>query len=226
MISRKFLLKLTEKWPVKVLSVAAALIISVFHRINTLETRFFSAPLRIEHNDILVPASSYTQVIRVGLRGDSNDIHSILEDDLEIYIDLKRFTSEGNYRIPVQVRRKGSALGVEPIEISVDPIEITVRLENKINRNINIMPVFRGIVADGYELTSQFLNPTSVIAEGPRSYMEILHGFNTGVIDLDGRYEDFSVMVNIINDDPLVVIYGNSMIEYRGIIRRIARERP
>ena len=226
MISRKFLLKLTEKWPVKVLSVAAALIISVFHRINTLESRFFSSPLRIEHNEVFVPASSFTQVIRVGLRGETSNIHSILEDDIEIYIDLKRYTSEGNYKIPVQVRRKGSALGADPVEISVDPIEITVKLEKKISRNINISPVFRGIIAGGFELTSQFINPTSVIAEGPRSHLETLYELNTGIIDLDGRYEDFSVMVNIINDNPLIVLFGNSMIEYRGTIRRISRERP
>ena len=226
MVSRKFLLKLTEKWPVKVLSVAAALIISVFHRINTLESRFISTQLQIEHNEILVPASSYTPVIRVGLRGETGNIHSVLEDDIETYIDLKRYTSEGSYRIPVQVRRKGSALGIDPIEISVDPIEIAVRLENKISRNINISPIFRGVVAEGFEMTSQTINPTSVIVEGPRSYMEPMLEINTGIIDLDGRFEDFSVMVNIINDNPLIVIYGNNMIEYRGTIRRISRDRP
>ena len=226
MISRKFLLKLTEKWPVKVLSVAAALIISVFHRINTLEARFFSAPLRIEYNNTLVPASSYTQIVRVGLRGEKNNIFAVLEDDIETYIDLKRYTAEGNYRIPIQIRRKGSALGVDPIEISVDPIEVTIRLENKVSRNISITPVFRGIVADGYELTSQFINPTGVIAEGPRSYLESLYEINTGIIDLDGRFEDFSVMVNILNNDPLINILGNSMVEYRGTIHRIMRDRP
>ena len=206
------------------LSVAAALIISVFHRINTLETRFFSTPLRIEQNELLVPANSYTQIVRVGLRGETNVIHAIFEDDIETYIDLRRYTSEGSYRIPVQIRRKGSAIGVDPIEISVDPVEITVRLENKISRNINVTPVFQGIIANGYELTGQFINPTSVIAEGPRSYLETLHEFMTGTIDLEGRYEDFSVMVNIINDDPLIIIHGNKMIEYRGTIKHIVRE--
>ena len=224
MNSRKLLLKITEKWPVKVLSVAAALILSVFHRVNTLESRFFSSPLSVEFGDALIPASSYTQVIRVGLRGEGSSIHPILEDDIETYIDLKKYANEGLYRIPVQIQKKGSALGVEPLEISVDPIEVTIRLENKVSRNINIMPVFRGAVAEGYELTGQSIIPAGVLAEGPRSSVEPLHEFNTGIVDLDGRYEDFSVMVNIINDDPLIVIHGNRMIEYRGTIRRIVRE--
>jgi len=223
LINRKLLEKITEKWPVKALSVAAALILFVFHRMNTLESRFFSAPLTIETNDIFVPANSFTGVIRVGLRGEANSIFPILEEDIETYIDLGRYTSEGLYRIPVQIRRKGSALGIQPLEVSVDPIEISVRLERKTIRNINIAPVFEGNVAEGYELTSQSIVPDVVIAEGPRSGIEALYEFSTGTIDLNGRYEDFSVIVNIINNDPLIVIHGNRMIEYKGTIRRIPR---
>ena len=223
MINRKQLEKITEKWPVKVLSVAAALILSVFHRMNNLESRFFSAPLGIEANGTLVPASSFTQVIRVSLRGEANSIYPILEDDIETYIDLGKYTNEGLYRIPVQIRRKGSALGVESLEVSVDPIEVSVRLEQKIIRNINVAPVFQGNVAEGYELISQSIVPATVIAEGPRSGIESLYEFNTGTIDLNGRYEDFSAIVNIINNDPLIVIHGNRTVEYNGTIRRITR---
>ena len=205
--------------------MAAALILSVFHRINTLESRFFSVPLRIESSGMLVPASPYARIVRVSLRGEPNSIYPILEEDIEAYVDLNRYANEGLYRIPVQIRKKGSALGVEPLETSVDPIEINVKLESKLSRNINVAPVFRGTVADGYELTGQLITPTTVIADGPRSAMETLYEFNTGVIDLEGRYENFSVMVNIINDEPLIIIHGNRMIEYRGTIRRIPRER-
>jgi hypothetical protein len=54
--------------------------------------------------------------------------------------------------------------------------------------------------------------------------MEAIYEFNTGIIDLEGRYEDFSVIINILNNDPLVIIHGNKMIEYRGIIRNITRD--
>ena len=229
MISRKFLDKITDKWPVKVLSVAAALIISVFYRMNTLESRFFTVPLRIEYGNMpaaaaLVPVSSYTHIIRVGLRGEATSIFHILEDDIEAFIDLSRFTNEGAYRIPVQFRKKGNALGVDPLEITVDPIEIHLRLENKVSRNINVSPVLQGTAAQGYELTSQSLFPASVIAEGPRSSMEAIYDFKTRTIDIEGRFENFSVIVNIINNDPLVIIHGNEMIEYRGTIQRIIRE--
>jgi len=224
MNSRELLAKITEKWPVKILSVAAALLISLFYKMNTLETRFFSVPLRIESAGILVPASSYPQTVKISLRGENNSIFPILEEDIEAYIDLSKYSFEGSYRIPVQIRKKGSALGIEPLEITVEPADIHVRLENKISRTVKISPSFRGFIAEGYEMTSQLIIPASITAEGPRSNVEALYEFNTAIIDLEGRNEDFSVMINILNNDPLIVTHGSRMIEYRGTVQKIARE--
>jgi len=220
--NRELFARITEKWPVKILSVAAALLISLLYKMNTLESRFFSVPLRVESANVLVPASSYPQAVKVNLRGEKNSIFPIHEEDIEAYIDLGKYTFEDSYRIPVQIRKKGSALGIEPLEITVEPADIHVRLENKISRDIKISPSFRGFLAEGYEMTSQLITPDTITVEGPRSNVEALHEFNTAVIDLNERRGDFSVMTNIINNDPLIVTHGSRMIEYRGTIRQTA----
>jgi YbbR domain-containing protein len=191
---------------------------------STLDTRFFSAPLHIESANTLVPASSYPQTVRINLRGENNSIFPILEEDIEAYIDLSRYSSEDSYRIPIQIRKKGSALGIEPLEITVEPVDIFVRLENKISRSIRISPSFRGFIAEGYEMTNQSISPSSITAEGPRTNVEALSEFNTAPVDLEGRSVDFSVMVNIINNDPLIVMRGSRMIEYKGTIQQINGE--
>ena len=224
MTRAKLLAMITEKWPVKVLSLAAALIISVFYRMNTLETRFFTVPLIIISSETLIPTGSFTGSVRISLRGEADGIQPILEEDIEAFIDLGRYTNEGIYRVPVQIRKKGSALGVEPLEITVLPIEIPLHLEQRVTRNVPVFPVLSGIVADGYELTNQTLIPGSVIAEGPRSVLENHLEFITDTIILDRRYDDFSIMINIINNNPLISIHGNRMQEFRGSISRIARE--
>jgi len=222
----KILAKIMEKWPVKVLSLAAAIIISVSYRMNTLETRFFTVPLQVESSETLIPASSFPGAVRVSLRGEVDGIQPILDEDIEAFIDLTRYTAEGNYRVPVQLRKKGSALGVEPLEISVQPIEILMLLEQRVTKNIPVFPVLSGIVAEGYELTYQSLIPGSVTAEGPRSVMEGHIEFSTETINLDRRYDDFSIMVNTVNENLLISIQGNRMLEFRGSISRIAREEP
>jgi YbbR domain-containing protein len=222
--SGKIIARITEKWPAKVLSVAAALLLSVFHRMSLLETRFFSTPLHIETGEDLIPTSSYTQTIRVSMRGEANSIYPILENDIETYIDTGRYLVEGSYKVPVQIRKKGTALGVEPLEISVKPLEISLYLERKLEKTVPIRPVIRGKVADGYVLTGQSLIPANASAEGPRSVLETVSEFYTEAIDLNGRQRDFSVTVNILKNNPRIILHGNGMIEYRGVIRRAEDE--
>lgn len=220
----KLLEKITEKWPVKVLSLSAAILISVFYRMNTLETRFFTVPILIESSDTLVPAEAFAGSVRVSLRGEANGIQQILEEDIEAYIETGRYSAEGSYRAPVQIRKKGSALGIEPLEISVLPIEIPIILEQKTTRNVPVYPDLSGTVAEGFELTYQSLIPGSVVIEGPRSILDSRFELITETINLDRRYDDFTVIVNIINNNPLITIHGSKMLEFRGYIRRIARE--
>jgi len=216
----KILSKIIEKWPVKIISVAAALIIAYFNKMNSLEKRAFIIPLQIETgNSDLIPASSIDTSVNISLRGEADSIISINAGDIEAYISLDKYTEEGIYRIPVQIRKKGNAVGVEPLEISVLPIEISILLEQKIRRNIPVFPVFSGELARGYELTGQLIIPESVTAEGPRSSVEKQYEFNTERIDLEGRTEDFTVFVQIINKNPFITVFGNRMLEYRGKIR-------
>jgi len=221
----KLLSLVTEKWPVKVLSLAAALIISIFYRMSNLETRFFSVPLIIEASETLIPSSSFTSTVRISLRGGAEGIRQILDEDIEAYLDLGKYTNEGNYKAPVHIRKKGSALGVDLLEISVIPIEIPLSLEQKVTKTISVFPILNGTVADGYELTYHEVFPANVVAEGPRGFFEHHLEFYTEIINLDGRYDDFSLMVNIVNDNPLITIFGSKMLEFRGTIRRIYRGR-
>jgi hypothetical protein len=215
----KFLSKITEKWPVKIISVAAALIIAYFYRMNSLEKRTFMVPLQIETNGVLIPASSIVNSVSISMRGEAESVNPINVGDIEAYISLEKYANEGMYRVPVQIRKKGSAAGVEPLEISALPVEISILLEQKITRNIPVFPVFNGELPPEYELISQSIIPETVTAEGPRSSIEKQYEFNTEKIDLNGRTGDFSVFVQIINKNPFITIFGNRMLEYHAIIR-------
>jgi hypothetical protein len=218
---KKLLAKAVENWPAKMLSIALAIILFVFHRISTLEERFFTVPLNIEVQSNLIPSSSFPRVIRVTLRGDANSIYSISESDIEAFVDLLKHDSPGDYRAAVQVRKKGTAIGVDPLEVSVDPMDISISLDYKISKFVPLTASLRGSVESGYVLSSHSLNPTQVIIDGPFSLMGSISELSTDFIDLDGRTGDFTVVVNILNRDPLIVIRGNGVTEFHGIINRI-----
>ncbi|MDR1419848.1 MAG: hypothetical protein LBI86_05700 [Treponema sp.] len=225
MNSRKLLEKVADKWPAKVLSVALALVLSVFHRMSTLEDRFFSVPLVLEMSPSLTPATPYNRMIRVTLRGDANSIFPILEDDIEAYVDLGKYSTAGSYRAPVQVRRQGTAAGVESLEISVDPMEISIELDRKISKYVPIIANIRGNLAAGYDLVSHTLSPTQVVVDGPMNVVGDISKLYTDFIDLEGRNADFSVIVNILNRDPLLAIRGSGVTEFRGFVQRLVSVR-
>jgi hypothetical protein len=213
--------KTVENWPAKVLSIALAIILFIFHRMSILEDRFFSVPLNVETAGHLVPSGSYPRMVRVSLRGDANSIYPIVEDDIEAYIDLTRYTDPGTYRAPVQIRKKGTAQGVEALEIGVDPLEVSVALDQRISKYVPLSPNFRGYLEPGYEMVSYTLEPTQVVVDGPLGLVSGISELSTDFIELTGRNDDFSSTVRILNRDPLLVIRGNGMVEFKGFVREL-----
>jgi len=216
-----FLDRITENWIAKAVSIVIAILLFVFYRITSLETRFISVPLIIQADSALVPASSYPRIIRVSLRGDAAGIQLISEDDIEAYIDLEQFDNPGQYRAPVQIRKKGSALGIEPLELIIEPSEVSLQLDLKNSKIIPLQANIQGKVAAGYEFISHTLVPAQVMAEGPVSVLGGISLLTTDYIDLDGRSEDFTLVVSILSHNPLVVIRGSRLTEFRGFIRKI-----
>ncbi|MDR0457362.1 MAG: hypothetical protein LBH20_11860 [Treponema sp.] len=214
MNARKLIIKIIENWPVKVLSIVLAFILFVFHHLNTMTTRPLSVPLTIETNSALVPASVYPRSARVTLRGEDNGIQSIVDSDIEAYVDLSKYETEGFYSAPVQIRKKESALGIEPLEIVVYPLEISVQLDRKISKTIPLTAVIEGRVADGFDLISHSIFPPEIMITGPFVLLEPVAEIKTEPIDLDGRNSDFIIEVQIANPNPLFVLRGNGIAEF------------
>jgi YbbR domain-containing protein len=215
---KKLLRGMAENWVPKVLSIALALVIFLIHRMNTLETRFFSNPLTLDLPSHLCPSSPYTRMIRITLRGEANNIQPILDDDIEAYIDLNSYESPGIYHVPLRIRKKGTALGVEPLEISVSPVSMSIELDFKQNKYVPLTANIDGTPEPGFDLVSHTLSPAQVVLEGPSGLLENVLELYTDVIDLNGRNADFSVTVPILNRDPLLTIRGNGTTEFKGFV--------
>ncbi|MCL2007620.1 MAG: CdaR family protein [Treponema sp.] len=213
--------KFINNWPAKILSLTLAIIIFVFHRMVTLEERFFSSPLIIENLDGMIPSSYYPRMIRVTLRGETHGIYSIMEEDIEVFIDMEDFIIPGTYRVPVQWRKKGTAIGVDPLQVSIDPAEIIFSLDTRISRLVPVIARFRGQVEPGFIMTSFSLNPNQIIIDGPAGLMGAISELPTELIDLDGRQGNFSLTSNIIIDDPLILFRGRGTTEFNGIISQV-----
>ena len=221
MSPRKFFARAVENWPAKVLSLALSIILLIYHRMSLLETRVFYTPVVVEQLNAMMPSNSYPRIIKVSLKGESQDLNAILEDDIEAYVNLRDIKTPGTYNVAVQLRKRGTAQGVEPLQITIDPMEITFSLDHKISKFVPVTVNFVGQVEAGYNMNSFSIEPNQVVVEGPATLIGNLSELYTDYIDLSARRSDFSVSVPILHGDPLIVIRGDGSVNFSASISQI-----
>lgn len=219
MKSRKFVETIISNWPAKIISLAAAALLFLFYRVNTMDERFFSVPLQVDPPVGLAISKPYPKSARVTLRGKEEAIFSVIEEDVEVYADFGRFQSEGQFRVPIRVVRRGSSLNIEPLDIRVEPAEISVTLEQRIEKTVNLEAVIRGSPPVGYDLVQHTLVPDRVQISGPRSLVNSVETIQLEEIDLEGRTEDFTEQLMILEESSLVDYSRQRAVVFRGIVR-------
>lgn len=215
---RSLLSRTFRNWPAKILSLAAAVLLLVYHDITRLEERFLTVPLELELSANLVPASTYPRQVRLRIRGESEQVYRVVEEDFRAFLDLRRFSSDGEYTVPVQTAREGTTGVSGTMEVIAEPDSVVVRLEEKLLKSLEVVPKTSGFPPTGYELVQMLMTPSAVDVEGPRSTLEDIHEVSTEDVDLSNRREDFTERIRLVPPDPLVLFPGGDIVEIRGII--------
>ncbi|MFW5711520.1 MAG: YbbR-like domain-containing protein [Spirochaetota bacterium] len=215
----KFFERITHNWPIKILSIAAAVLLFLFNQTATLEERFLSVPLEIRTAEQLIPAENYPRTVRVTMRGQSEDINLVLEDDITVYADFMQYEEEGRYTVPIRVVKEGSLAHIDPLELQVEPKKLSLKIEKKLSKSVKIEPLLVGYPAKGYELTQYFLTPSTVEIEGLESSIKNMKAVETEPIDLSGRTEDFTVRLRLKKPDQFASFPGGDTVEFFGIIQ-------
>jgi hypothetical protein len=214
-----FLGRLLENWPAKIIAFGVALLIVLLNGLADVGERFMMIPLELELPNTLVPGEEFTGRVRVELRGDEERIFEVVEDDLRAVADFTGVTDEGVFRAPIEVRRSGTAGDLDAaLEISVEPAQVTVTLEERLTRSVEITPNITGFPPAGYELSDYRISPTRVDVVGPRSRVEPLTQVLTEEISLAGREGDFTESVRLSRPDPLVSFPGGDIVDFRALI--------
>ena len=219
MRASRFTRLLIADLPVKVICLAAAVILLLFHRVTTLSDRFFSVPLDVSTPAGLAVASSFPKTVRITLRGASDAIFPILEEDVQASVSLDSHRTPGVYRADVKVDRKGTAQGVEPLEIRVDPQTITFTLEPLAEKKVTLTPDVKGTPAYGYELVQTDLVPSTLVIRGAKSRVASIASLPTEEIDLTGRTSSFAARVKILLPNSLVKAAGDAAADFRATIQ-------
>lgn len=219
MRSRRLTRIILADLPVKVICLAAAVILLLFHRVTTLSERFFSVPLEVSTAPGLAVASAFPKTVRITLRGAGDAIFPILEDDVDATVSLDPHKMPGVYRAEVKVDRKGTAQGVEPLEIRVEPPSITFTLEPLMEKRVVVSPDLKGTPAYGFELVQSGITPQNMTIRGARSRVQSVSSLLTEEIDLTGRTSSFAARVKVLAPNPLVKVSGDAAVDFHATIQ-------
>jgi hypothetical protein len=196
---------ITDNWPAKILSIMLAVFLFIFQRVNTLDTRVFEVPITVVGNtNALVSTSPLPTKARVTITTTQNELPLFSEKDVSAHIDLSKFANPGTYTAPIEVMLPADAQDIDSIETHVQPIEIKITLDKKAGKYFSVNPVFRGIVAPGYELVSQDISPDKVWIEGPASVIGMINAVSTEGIDITGRDTAISREVRLETLNPVL----------------------
>jgi len=219
MWSRRISRVILADLPVKVICLAAAVILLLFHRVTTLSERFFSVPLEVSTAPGLAVASAYPKTVRITLRGAGDAIFPILEEDVEASVSLDSHKMPGVFRAEVKVDRKGTAQGVEPLEVRVEPPTITFTVEQLMEKRVVVTPDLKGTPAYGFELVQSGITPQNVVIRGAKSRVQSVASLQTEEIDLNGRTSSFAARVKIVSPNPLVKVSGDAAADFHATIQ-------
>ncbi len=218
-MKKKFKDRILDNWVPKVLSVTAAILLSLFFQINNLKVRNLSIPLEIKTHEGMVTSGDFPQSVRVDLRGDEELIYSLQNREISALADFSAYEDGGSYRVPVMISLADAyQLDRDTMEIKVEPAEVTVVLEEELLLDMEVIPDLKAFPSKGFELVQYFVNPPSVIVRGPRSQLEGKEHIETEFIDLSGRDRDFSMNVRLIPPGSNVDFPGGSIVEFQGIV--------
>ena len=216
--SKAFFHRLFSNWIAKVLSIAAAVVLFLFQRLGSMEERYFSVPLQYYVDSGFVVTDTTVGSVRINLRGSGEEIFLVLEDDIEAFADISMHRSEGMFKSPVLLRKKGSAETVD-VEMSVEPLEATAVIEQKVSKELEVLADFSGYPAVGYELVQHLTTPENVEITGPRSRVEAMQKLDTEVIDLSDMTADFTIDIPLVIEDDMITVSGSPVVEVHGIVR-------
>ena len=130
--------------------------------------------------------------VEVTLTGNKRELERINASDLIAYVDISDYKPGER---SVHLTRERVTMGL-PDGVRIDDIEpntVPLRLEPRVERELEVEVRYSGQLPEGYELRAASATPARVRVRGPASHVNAMQKIPTEIIALDGRKESFTV---------------------------------
>jgi hypothetical protein len=201
-----------EDLNIKLISLGITLVLwfAVSGQKTPMSKRFNGVPLSFVHADDMAFSSDPLSKVDVTLTGDRDKLSKITPLDLVATVVISDHTTGDRV-----IRLSRDRVKIEPLDPSVQierfqPAIVSVRLEPRVERSVDVELKFEGKVGDGFEVYSVTPNPLRVRVRGPASVVNALQKVSTESIPIDGKTSSFDLPQVAVNipDQKVDVIDG------------------
>jgi YbbR domain-containing protein len=184
---------IATNWPAKIISLLVAIIIFFIYRIDTQQQ--FSIPLDKKLPPGFAIANDYPKRVDVILRGVKYRT-PLEESNFYAFFDISNIRTEGQVQVGITVKLIPEDLKLGTFEFEYSPTQITVQLEQEIEKKVQVIPNLVGSPPNGYKHEFK-IDPKTITIRGPRSHVQKITEVTTEKIDLTGRISEMKSFVKI-----------------------------
>lgn len=228
--SNSFINKFFNNWPVKSISLLAAIILYTLNSFNTLDTVNLEVPLQVILPESYALSSPHRKTITFTITAQAGKgIGELTADDFQAMAVLPEDKiAPGDIKVYIQEERRGKALdfqGILPLDITMQPPMVVVEIEARTEKQVPVIPQISGGPEEGFKIYDKRIFPERVIISGAASRLKLIEAVKTETISYNGYRKDFFVNAPLVLEDPLVKIKDFISVEFTGFVIEMLSER-
>lgn len=212
-----------ENWMLKLVSLCLAVMLWYFVVGEDQVDINMQVPIEIINlPQNLIISNQYKSEIDVSVRGPRSMIQDIRNRNITRPVDLSS-AQPGTIVIRNDEESIPFPRGITMQRLQ--PTNITLQLDQLVQKNIPIKPLTEGKPAKGYKLHQIQLDPDHLLISGPKTVLEKGHEISTYVIDLDGLNHTTTIQVHLNLEPELFELLGETVVSARLEVREVMEER-
>ena len=191
-----------KNFGLKIVAVTLAVMTWFFVKTITSQTRVIEdVPLDVRVKPGMSLMQSGANTVSVTLSGTREDVRQVQHGDLRAALDL---THEETIGKDLTVRLSPKMIKHPPRVrvVEVVPLEVTVRIDQMIDKELPVQSQLMGEPMAGYGVERVLIRPQSVRMKGLKSQLDKLVGIETLPVDLTGRRASFREWVELAPLEP------------------------
>lgn len=184
-----------------------------------------SVSVKIKYNNLdpgLIITNKPPEDVNLRLQGPRSLLSTVSNSNVVINLDLEGISS-GVSKFEIQEDQVN--LPREVNVISISPSEITLNVDEKVTKTVNVKPNI-SLPDNGYRIVDEpVVNPEKVRITGPEIILSDLEKLETNPISIAGEKSRFSIQVPLQSPSPLVEIIGDELVRVTINIQEISLEK-